>query len=141
MSEGKDEKVRVDLKRRKIGNDPNPISLSTVEDADLSSPKEIHEPVDVAAVKWILESMGVTQYEPRVVPQLLEFVHRTTRYICLFVFMIYLLLGYTSEVLVDAHEYSKYANKLEIDTDDIRLAAMSRLNHNYAQIPSREVLL
>ncbi|RHY88724.1 hypothetical protein DYB37_004343, partial [Aphanomyces astaci] len=39
--------------------------------------KDTQEPEDVAVLKWILGSMGVEKYEPRVIPQLLEFVHRT----------------------------------------------------------------
>ncbi|KAF0694413.1 Aste57867_14710 [Aphanomyces stellatus] len=87
-------------------------------------PKDQQEPEDVVVLKHILDSMGVDKYEPRVITQLLEFIHR-----------------YTSEVLVDAQEYSSYANKSSIDADDIRLAAMSRLNHNYAQMPSRELMM
>ncbi|ETV71180.1 hypothetical protein, variant [Aphanomyces astaci] len=86
--------------------------------------KDTQEPEDVAVLKWILGSMGVDKYEPRVIPQLLEFVHR-----------------YTSEILVDAQEYSTFANKPAIDADDIRLAAASRLKHTYAQIPSRELMM
>ncbi|ETW01798.1 hypothetical protein H310_06376 [Aphanomyces invadans] len=86
--------------------------------------KDKQEPEDVAVLKWILSSMGVDKYEPRVIPQLLEFVHR-----------------YTSEILVDAQEYSTYANKPAIDADDVRLAAASRLHHTYSQLPSRELMM
>ncbi|RHY34167.1 hypothetical protein DYB32_004178 [Aphanomyces invadans] len=41
--------------------------------------KDKQEPEDVAVLKWILSSMGVDKYEPRVIPQLLEFVHRMHR--------------------------------------------------------------
>ncbi|KDO29267.1 hypothetical protein SPRG_19927 [Saprolegnia parasitica CBS 223.65] len=114
MSEAKE------LKRRKV------TATAPVEDEanDAPATKEVHEPMDVALVKHILESMGVDKYEPRVVTQLLEFVHR-----------------YTTDVLVDAQEYSQYANKAEIDADDVRLAAMSRLNHAYAQMPARELMM
>ncbi|OQS01669.1 hypothetical protein ACHHYP_00426 [Achlya hypogyna] len=117
MSEGKE------LKRRKVAAGS---ASAPVEDDGNDTPttKEVHEPVDVALMKRILESMGVDKYEPRVVTQLLEFVHR-----------------YATEVLVDAQEYSQFANKPEIDADDIRLAAMSRLNHTYAQLPSRELMM
>ena len=35
------------------------------------------QPLDVLCMENVLESMGVDRFEPRVVAQLLEFVHRT----------------------------------------------------------------
>ncbi|OQS02574.1 hypothetical protein THRCLA_21382 [Thraustotheca clavata] len=109
-------------KRRKM----NAVSSSAIEEETTEEPtsKEVHEPEDVAVIKNILESMGVVKYEPRVISQLLEFVHR-----------------YTTNVLVDAQEYSHYASKPEMDQDDIRLAAMSRLHHTYSQMPPRELMM
>ncbi|KAF1788685.1 Histone-fold [Phytophthora cactorum] len=43
--------------------------------------------------------------------------------------------SYVTDILVDAQEYSMYADKQSIDPDDIRLAISSRLNHHYAQVP------
>ncbi|KAG7401984.1 Transcription initiation factor TFIID subunit 9B [Phytophthora boehmeriae] len=82
------------------------------------------EPLDVVAMRQLLESMGADKFEPRVVSQLQEFVHR-----------------YVTEILVDAQEYSMYADKQTIDADDVRLAIASRLNHHYAQVPSRELMM
>ncbi|RLN58912.1 hypothetical protein BBJ29_000195 [Phytophthora kernoviae] len=82
------------------------------------------EPLDVVAMQQLLESMGADKFEPRVVSQLQEVVHR-----------------FVTEILVDAQEYSMYADKQTIDTDDVRLAIASRLNHHYAQVPSRELMM
>ncbi|KAF4146398.1 Transcription initiation factor IID 31kD subunit [Phytophthora infestans] len=82
------------------------------------------QPLDVLSMQQLLESMGADKFEPRVVAQLQEFVHR-----------------YVTEILVDAQEYSMYADKQTIDADDIRLAISSRLNHHYAQVPPRELMM
>uniref|UniRef100_A0AAV1UW21 Transcription initiation factor TFIID subunit 9 n=1 Tax=Peronospora matthiolae TaxID=2874970 RepID=A0AAV1UW21_9STRA len=82
------------------------------------------QPLDVLCMEQVLESMGADKFEPRVVAQLLEFVHR-----------------YVTEILVDAQEYSMFADKKTIDPDDIRLAIASRLNHHYAQVPPRELMM
>lgn len=37
------------------------------------------QPLDVLSMEQLLESMGADKYEPRVVAQLQEFVHRTWR--------------------------------------------------------------
>ncbi|DAZ95645.1 TPA: hypothetical protein N0F65_002274 [Lagenidium giganteum] len=81
-------------------------------------------PVDVQVLQYVLESMGADKFEPRVVNQLLEFVHR-----------------YVAEILVDAQEYSMYSDKKDIDADDVRLAIASRLNHHYAHVPPRELMM
>ncbi|KUF84307.1 Transcription initiation factor TFIID subunit 9 [Phytophthora nicotianae] len=82
------------------------------------------QPLDVISMQQLLESMGADKFEPRVVAQLQEFVHR-----------------YVTEILVDTQEYSMYADKQTIDPDDIRLAISSRLNHHYAQVPPRELMM
>ncbi|KAE9008800.1 hypothetical protein PR003_g17850 [Phytophthora rubi] len=82
------------------------------------------QPLDVLSMQQLLESMGADKHEPRVVAQLQEFVHR-----------------YVTEILVDAQEYSMYAGKQTIDQDDVRLAVSSRLNHHYAQVPPRDVMM
>ncbi|GLE10896.1 hypothetical protein PINS_up023168 [Pythium insidiosum] len=81
-------------------------------------------PLDVVAMKELLASMGAERHEPRVVSQLHEFVHR-----------------YVTEILVDAQEYSLFANKTTVDVDDVRLAIASRLNHHHTNVPSRELLI
>lgn len=68
--------------------------------------------------------MGVTEYEPRVVHQLLEFSYR-----------------YVSTVLEDAVVYSTYANKKSVDADDIRLAVEKLSDKMFTSPPPRDLLV
>uniref|UniRef100_K3WRJ4 Transcription initiation factor TFIID subunit 12 domain-containing protein n=1 Tax=Globisporangium ultimum (strain ATCC 200006 / CBS 805.95 / DAOM BR144) TaxID=431595 RepID=K3WRJ4_GLOUD len=84
---------------------------------DDESESGVQLPLDAQVMAFVLESMGAEKHDPRVVNQLQEFVHR-----------------YVTEILLDAQEYSLYADKQVLDADDIRLAIASRLNHHYAQL-------
>ncbi|XP_049400303.1 transcription initiation factor TFIID subunit 9-like [Solanum stenotomum] len=81
-------------------------------------------PRDAKIVKTLLKSMGVDDYEPRVVHQFLELWYR-----------------YVVDVLTDAQVYSEHAGKVSIDSDDIKLAIQSKVNFSFSQPPPREVLL
>ncbi|KAI9907518.1 hypothetical protein PsorP6_003502 [Peronosclerospora sorghi] len=81
-------------------------------------------PLDMISMQQLLESMGADRFDPRVVAQLQEFLHRCV-----------------TEILVDAQEYSMFADKQTLDPDDIRLAIASRLNYHYAQVPPRELMM
>ncbi|KAH0757146.1 hypothetical protein KY290_020639 [Solanum tuberosum] len=81
-------------------------------------------PRDAKIVKTLLKSMGVDDYEPRVVQQFLELWYR-----------------YVVDVLTDAQVYSEHAGKASIDSDDIKLAIQSKVNFSFSQPPPREVLL
>ncbi|CAA7407558.1 unnamed protein product [Spirodela intermedia] len=88
----------------------------TVEEAD--------GPRDARIVRALLRSMGVADYEPRVVNQFLELWYR-----------------YVVDVLNDANVYSEHAGKGAIDPDDVKLAIQSKVNFSFSQPPPREVLL
>ncbi|KAK9056094.1 hypothetical protein SSX86_027182 [Deinandra increscens subsp. villosa] len=81
-------------------------------------------PRDAKIVKTLLKSMGVENYEPRVVHQFLELWYR-----------------YVVDVLTDAQVYSEHASKSTIDSDDVKLAIQSKVNFSFSQPPPREVLL
>uniref|UniRef100_A0A2P2JF94 Transcription initiation factor TFIID subunit 9 n=1 Tax=Rhizophora mucronata TaxID=61149 RepID=A0A2P2JF94_RHIMU len=81
-------------------------------------------PRDAKLVKSLLRSMGVEDYEPRVIHQFLELWYR-----------------YVADVLTDAQVYSEHAGKAAIDCDDVRLAVQSKVNFSFSQPPPREVLL
>ncbi|KAK2995810.1 hypothetical protein RJ640_006149 [Escallonia rubra] len=81
-------------------------------------------PRDAKIVKTLLKSMGVDDYEPRVVHQFLELWYR-----------------YVADVLTDAQVYSEHAGKAAIDCDDVKLAIQSKVNFSFSQPPPREVLL
>ena len=61
-------------------------------------------PRDAKIVKSILKSMGVEDYETRVIHQFLELWYR-----------------YVVDVLTDAQVYLKHAGKGAIDSDDVKL--------------------
>ncbi|OWM78367.1 transcription initiation factor TFIID subunit 9-like [Punica granatum] len=81
-------------------------------------------PRDARIVKSLLKSMGVEEYEPRVIHQFLELWYR-----------------YVVDVLTDAQVYSEHAGKGVIDCDDVKLAIQSKVNFSFSQPPPREVLL
>lgn len=82
------------------------------------------KPRDAKTVEAILKSMGVESYDPRVVCQLLELLHR-----------------YVSSILTDSREFSEHAEKTAIDIDDIRLAIRSKCAFNFTQPPPRDVTM
>ncbi|XP_076982766.1 transcription initiation factor TFIID subunit 9B-like [Tamandua tetradactyla] len=92
------------------------------------------EPVKMAALKnaprdtlvmaQILKDMGITDYEPRVINQMLEFAFR-----------------YVTTILDDAKIYSNHAKKPNVDADDVRLAIQFRADHSFTSPPPRDFLL
>jgi len=74
-------------------------------------------------VAMLLREMGLKEWEPRVVPQLLEFMHR-----------------YVSEVLVDAQDYAVHAGHQAVDTKDVKLAVEARLEKGAAPLPRQELM-
>ncbi|XP_078155003.1 TATA binding protein associated factor 21kDa subunit isoform X2 [Carex rostrata] len=86
------------------------------------------EPRDARVLRELLRSMGLSEgeYEPRVLHQLLELAYR-----------------YVVEILSDAQVYAEHAGKSAnaIDTEDVRLAAQSKINSSFSQPPPREILL
>ncbi|GAA5801345.1 transcription initiation factor IID, 31kD subunit-domain-containing protein [Helicostylum pulchrum] len=88
------------------------------------SQKAPPQPRDARIVSLILQSLGVEDYDPKVVHQLLEFAHR-----------------YTSDVFQDSLIYAEHANKNDLDLDDIQLAIQGRVNHSFTTPPPKEFLL
>lgn len=80
-------------------------------------------PKDAAVMAALLAEAGVSQYDPRVIDQLLEFSHK-----------------YVTNVLDDARIYCNHAKKKNIDLDDIKIAIELQLEQNYTTPPSRELL-
>ncbi|XP_022202071.2 transcription initiation factor TFIID subunit 9 [Nilaparvata lugens] len=72
----------------------------------------------------MLKEMGITDYEPRVINQLLEFIYR-----------------YVSCVLDDARVYANHAKKKTIDLEDVKLATTLQLDRVFTSPPSRDMLL
>lgn len=104
----------------------------------MSSQNQNNElPRDAKLIQLILSSMGVEEYEPRVVNQLMEFMYSKLNF--RIQFFIQSNIGYVSDVLQDAQQYALHANKNEITLDDIRLAIQSKVNYSFTQPPPREV--
>jgi transcription initiation factor TFIID subunit 9B len=81
-------------------------------------------PRDALAIADILKSIGIEKYEPKVVNQLLEFMHR-----------------YVSETLIDAQDYALHAHRQKIEQSDLGLAIQGRAMRSFAKPPSRERLM
>lgn len=81
-------------------------------------------PRDARVMAQLLKSMGVEEYQPRVLNQLLEFMYR-----------------YVSEVLQDGLMYAEHAGRQELSVDDVQLAVQARVNSSFTQPPPRELLL
>ncbi|XP_035761315.1 transcription initiation factor TFIID subunit 9 [Neolamprologus brichardi] len=88
----------------------------------MSAPKTI--PKDAQVMIQILKDMGITEYEPRVINQMLEFTYR-----------------YVTTIIEDAKTYASHANKSNVDADDIRLAIQCRMDQSFTSPPPRDFLL
>ncbi|XP_060804815.1 transcription initiation factor TFIID subunit 9 [Amyelois transitella] len=89
-----------------------------------SSTQTKHIPKDAQVIMSIMKEVGVADYEPRVVNQLLEFTYR-----------------YVTSVLEDARVFANHAKKKTIDLEDVRLAVQMQLDKSFTSPPQREVLL
>ncbi|XP_055676974.1 transcription initiation factor TFIID subunit 9 [Lutzomyia longipalpis] len=83
-----------------------------------------HIPKDAQVIMSILKELGVTDYEPRVINQLLEFTYR-----------------YVTCILDDAKMYANHAKKKFIDPEDVKLASQMVLDKTFTSPPPRDVLL
>ena len=81
-------------------------------------------PKDGQVMVAIMKDMGITEYEPKVINQLLEFSYR-----------------YVTNVLEDSKVLCTHAGKKSIDIDDVKLAVQMYSDQNMTTAPSREMLL
>uniref|UniRef100_A0A8B9JR43 TAF9 RNA polymerase II, TATA box binding protein (TBP)-associated factor n=1 Tax=Astyanax mexicanus TaxID=7994 RepID=A0A8B9JR43_ASTMX len=88
----------------------------------MASPKTV--PKDAQVMMQILKDMGITEYEPRVINQMLEFTYR-----------------YVTTIIEDAKIYATHAKKSTVDADDIRLAIQCRMDQSFTSPPPRDFLL
>ncbi|KAI6668890.1 hypothetical protein NL676_003775 [Syzygium grande] len=84
--------------------------------------EDLRIPRDAKIIKSLLQSIGIEEYEPRVVHHMLELWYK-----------------YAGDVLTDAQLYSEHAGKGLIDSDDIKLAIQSRVNFTFSQPPPRGI--
>ncbi|PNW81375.1 hypothetical protein CHLRE_07g353350v5 [Chlamydomonas reinhardtii] len=80
------------------------------------------QPQDVATMHALLRSMGVEEFEPRVVNQLMDFMYK-----------------YTTDVLLDAEVFSEHAGRQpgQVDASGVTMAIQSR-TALYVQPPPQE---
>ncbi|KAM3869549.1 transcription initiation factor TFIID subunit 9 [Diretmus argenteus] len=88
----------------------------------MSAPKSV--PKDAQVMMQILKDMGITEYEPRVINQMLEFTYR-----------------YVTTIIEDAKIYATHAKKSSVDADDIKLAIQCRMDQSFTSPPPRDFLL
>jgi len=81
-------------------------------------------PKDGQVMVSILRDMGIHDFDPRVVNQMLEFSYR-----------------YVTNILEDSRIYSQHARKKAIDIEDVKLAVQMQADQNFTAPPPREVLL
>ncbi|XP_071708502.1 transcription initiation factor TFIID subunit 9-like [Rutidosis leptorrhynchoides] len=79
-------------------------------------------PRDVKTIKALLASMGVNDYEPRVVHQFLELLYR-----------------FGVDMLTDAKTYSNHAGKATMDHHDVELAIKIKSNLSSVHLSQYEV--
>ncbi|XP_062994466.1 transcription initiation factor TFIID subunit 9-like [Elgaria multicarinata webbii] len=96
--------------------------MAAMEAGKMASPKSA--PKDAQVMAQILKDMGITEYEPRVINQMLEFAYR-----------------YVTTILEDAKIYSSHAKKSSVDADDVRLAIQCRTDQAFTSPPPRDFLL
>jgi transcription initiation factor TFIID subunit 9B len=80
-------------------------------------------PRDALIIDEILRQMGVVEYNPRVIAQLLEFMHRNVL-----------------EVLQDSLDYRDHSGRKDLDIEDVKVAINTRDAMNLVDPPPREVL-
>uniref|UniRef100_A0A224Z8A1 Transcription initiation factor TFIID subunit 9B n=1 Tax=Rhipicephalus zambeziensis TaxID=60191 RepID=A0A224Z8A1_9ACAR len=88
----------------------------------MAAPKST--PKDAQVMSAILKDMGIVDYEPRVINQMLEFTYR-----------------YVTNILEDARLYSTHAKKRAVDVDDVRLAIQMQAEKTFTSPPPRDLLM
>ena len=110
-----------------VGQTPTAATGATGQSAStttLQTPQQPKvTPKDAQVIATILKDMGVHDFEPRVVHQLLEFAYR-----------------YVTNILEDAQVFSTYSKKKSIDSEDVRLAVQMQVDKMFTSPPPREVV-
>ncbi|XP_021939135.1 transcription initiation factor TFIID subunit 9 [Zootermopsis nevadensis] len=83
-----------------------------------------HIPKDAQVIMSIMKDMGIHEYEPRAVNQLLEFTYR-----------------YITCILDDARVFANHAKKKVIDLEDVKLAVQMTIDRAFTTPPPRDILL
>lgn len=82
-------------------------------------------PKEAQVMAAILKDMNVTDFEPGVVNQMLEFTYR-----------------YVTQILDDARAFASYAKKAKtVEVDDVKLAVQMQVDRSFTAPPPRDLLL
>ncbi|CAG2055522.1 unnamed protein product [Timema podura] len=85
----------------------------------MASTKQV--PKDALVIMSIMKDMGISEYEPRVLNQLLEITYR-----------------YVTTILDDARVFATHAKKKIIDLDDTKLAVQMTVDRTFTTPPPRD---
>ncbi|CAH1378340.1 transcription initiation factor TFIID subunit 9 [Tenebrio molitor] len=96
--------------------------MSEKDKSQAVQPKNI--PKDGQVIMSIMKEMGITDYEPKTIVQLTEFVYR-----------------YATSILEEARMYANNSKKKFLDVDDVRLALQLTSESTFTTPPPREVVL
>ncbi|XP_060517213.1 transcription initiation factor TFIID subunit 9 [Cylas formicarius] len=96
--------------------------MSEKEKQKNNPPKNI--PKDGQVILAIMKEMGITEYEPKTIVQLTEFVYR-----------------YATSILEEAKMYATNPKQKVLDVDDIKLALQLTTENSFTMPPPREVVL
>lgn len=81
-------------------------------------------PKDGQVIMAIMKEMGITEYEPRTVIQLTEFVYR-----------------YGSTILEEARQFANNSNKRTLELDHVKLALQLQNESTFTMPPPREIAI
>jgi len=93
-------------------------------EAEKKVEKEKSIPKDGQVMISILKDMGINDFEPRVINQMLEFSYR-----------------YVTNILDESKIYSQHAGKKIVDLDDVKLSVSMQAEQGFTSPPPRESLL
>ena len=116
--------------------------MSATEEQKVEKEKSV--PKDGQVMISILKDMGINEFEPRVVNQMLEFSYRWAGYSGFLISMnecITLSCRYVTNVLEDSKVYSQHSGKKNIDLDDVKLSVSMNTEQTFSSPPPRESLL
>ncbi|XP_056630579.1 transcription initiation factor TFIID subunit 9 [Diorhabda sublineata] len=88
------------------------------------TPQTKHIPKDGQVIMAIMKEMGITDYEPKTIVQLTEFVYR-----------------YATSILEEARMYTNNSKQKFLGVDDVRLALQLTCESTFTTPPPREVLM
>ena len=81
-------------------------------------------PRDAKLLSLLLESLGIHDYDPLVIHQLLELSNR-----------------HMTDLLQDAQVYSEHAEKKEMTVEDVKLAVEAQVMSSFTSPPSKDVYI